>query len=414
VEEPVKPHRVAVTGMGVVSPLGSDVRQFVERLLAGQSGIRLVRSFDPASLPTRIAGEAVVPEDAPFGDRKIAFALEAARQAMLDAARCGTEPRGASEAGVSLGVGLELFDMRTLARMWKHAAPLPEAREARLGFLQTPADMSVHLISRRYGLGAPPIAHESACAAGTDAIGMAARLVASGRRRFMIAGGTDSMINPLGMAGFCALSATSTRNAEPARASRPFDRRRDGFVMGEGAGVLVLERLSDARARGAHVHAELLGYGSSLDAHKISDPEPEGRGAFLAMRRALDAAELSPADVDAVNAHGTGTPKNDPAETAALKRLFGARAREVPVSATKSMIGHLISAAGAVEAIAAIGCMQRGMVHPTLNLDEPDPECDLDYVPHVARVHAQRVVLSSSYGFGGHNAAIVIGQGDPP
>ncbi|MDB4986660.1 MAG: hypothetical protein JWN04_1838 [Myxococcaceae bacterium] len=410
-------HRVAITGMGVVSPLGNDVTRFIDRLLAGQSGIGAIRSFDPASLPTRIAGEAVLPEEAPFGDRKIAFALEAARQAMFDASRSGTSPGGAGaarEAAVSLGVGLELFDMRTLAEMWRHQVALPAGREARLAFLQTPADMSVHLISLRYGLGAPPIAHESACAAGTDALGLAARLVATGKRRFMIAGGTDSMINPLGVAGFCALNATSTRNAEPERASRPFDRRRDGFVMGEGAGMLVLERLSDARARGARVHAELLGYGTSLDAHKISDPQPEGRGAFLAMQRALGAAGLSPVDVDAVNAHGTGTPKNDPAETAALKRLFGARAREVPISATKSMIGHLISAAGAVEAIAAVGCMQRGMVHPTLNLDEPDPECDLDYVPHLARKHAQRVVLSSSYGFGGHNAAIVLGQGDAP
>jgi 3-oxoacyl-[acyl-carrier-protein] synthase II len=371
--------------------------------------------FDASTLPTRIAGEAELPLDAPLGDRKIAFALEATRAAMADACTVGARgPAHPEEASVSLGVGLELFDMEDLAALWRAdgaaRARLPEELEARLGFLQTPADMSLHLIAERYGLGRPPIAHESACAAGTDAIGCAARLVASGRRRWMIAGGTDSMVNPLGVAGFAALSATSTKNERPEAASRPFDRRRDGFVLGEGAGVVVLERLEDAEARGARIHAEVLGYGTSLDAFKISDPHPEGRGAALAMQRALDDARRTADDVDAVNAHGTGTPKNDPAETLALKRVLGERARKVPVSATKSMIGHLISAAGAVEAIAQIGCMQRGVVHPTINLDEPDPACDLDYVPHVARAHAQRVALSTSYGFGGHNAALVLGH----
>jgi 3-oxoacyl-[acyl-carrier-protein] synthase II len=224
----------------------------------------------------------------------------------------------------------------------------------------------------------------------------------------MLAGGTDSMINPLGVAGFCALQATSVRNDEPERASRPFDRTRDGFVMGEGAGVLVLERLEDARARGATIFAELAGYGTSFDAYKISDPHPDGRGAWQAMQRACDDAGITPDEVDAVNAHGTSTPKNDPAETKALKRLFGERAKRVPVSATKSMIGHLISAAGAVEAIAAIEGMRQGRVHPTINLCEPDPDCDLDYVPNHAREFSQKYVLSSSYGFGGHNAAIVL------
>jgi 3-oxoacyl-[acyl-carrier-protein] synthase II len=405
-------HRVVITGMGVVTPLGSDVASFADALLAGKSGIGLLRSFDPASLPTRIGGESEVPADAPFGDRKIAFVLEAARQAMAEATSAGTAPGlgDGRAASVSLGVGLELFDMADLVALWKKGASVPDGLEERLSFLQTPADMSLHLLSFRHGLGAPPIAHESACAAGTDAIGCAARMVATGRRRWMLAGGTDSMINPLGVAGFCALQATSTRNDVPQRASRPFDRRRDGFVMGEGAGVVVLERREDALGRGAPIRGEVLGYGTSLDAHKISDPHPEGQGAYLAMKRALDDAGLGPEDVDAINAHGTGTPKNDPAETLAIKHLLGARAKQVPISATKSMIGHLISAAGAVEAIAALVCMERGSVHPTINLDEPDPECDLDYVPHVARAHAQRVVLSASYGFGGHNAALVLGR----
>jgi 3-oxoacyl-[acyl-carrier-protein] synthase II len=397
-------HAVAVTGMGVVTPLGSDVTRFVDRLVAGESGVGAIDLFDAATLPTRIAGQALLPADAPLGDRKIAFALEAARQALAMAGLA----EGGADAGVSVGVGLELFAMDDLVAMRQPGFALPEALEARLRFLQTPSDVCVHLLGHRHGFAAPPLVHVSACAAGTDAIGAAYRLVASGKRRRMLAGGTDSMINPLGVAGFCALQATSLKNAEPQKASRPFDRARDGFVMGEGAGMLMLERLDDARARGAEVLAVVAGYGTSFDAYKISDPHPEGRGAYLAMARALEDAGIAAGDVDAINAHGTGTPKNDPAETLAIKHLLGDRARAVPISATKSMIGHLISAAGAVEAVAAIGCMRRGVVHPTINLTEPDPLCDLDYVPGVAREHRQRFVLSTSYGFGGHNAAIVL------
>jgi len=411
-------HRVVVTGMGCVTPLGNSVDAFCDALLAGRSGIGPITVFDPPTLPTRIAGEAELPADVPFGDRKIAFALEAARQAWGHAGECGSPPGCAGErsdeeafdpmAGVSMGVGLELFKMHDLASGARPGPVIPQSLEARLGFMQTPSDMCVHLISHRLGLGAPPLTHVSACAAGTDALGAAARMIATGRRRWMLAGGTDSMVNPLGVAGFCALSATSVRNEEPASASRPFDRTRDGFVMGEGAGVVVLERLDDARDRGATIYAELAGYGSSFDAYKISDPHPEGRGAYQAMHRALCDADITAADVDAVNAHGTGTPKNDPAETLALKRLLGARAHQVPVSSTKSMIGHLISASGAVEAIAAITTMRRDMVHATINLHEPDPACDLDYVANEARKVAVRHVVSSSYGFGGHNAAIVL------
>jgi 3-oxoacyl-[acyl-carrier-protein] synthase II len=403
-----KRHRVVVTGMGVVTPLGSAVEPFVDALVAGRSGIGPITIFDTATLPTRIAGESSLPAEVPLGDRKIAFALEAARQAIAQSgvARAGDAAR--SDLAVSFGVGLELFNMPNLAESRQPGFVMSTSLERRLAFMQTPADVCVHLIASRWGLASPPMVHVSACAAGTDAIGAAYRLVASGRARGAIAGGTDSMINPLGVAGFATLQATSLKNATPERASRPFDRLRDGFVMGEGAGALVLERLDDARARGATIFAELAGYGSSFDAFKISDPHPEGRGAHLAMARALADAGLGPSDVDAVNAHGTGTPKNDPAETMALKALLGERAYRVPISATKSMIGHLISAAGAVEAVAAIGCMLRDVVHPTINLDEPDPECDLDYVPKVARAWKQRHVISSSYGFGGHNASIVL------
>lgn len=396
--------RVVITGMGVVSPLGNEVGTFVDALLAGRSGIRPITHFDASALPTRIAGESEIEPallESSLGDRKIAFARYAAARAMEDA---GARPRG--KGSVVMGVGLELFAMEHLLRLRAPGFTMPVSLADRLSFLQTPSDLAVHLLSREHGLTAPPTCLVSACAAGTDALGHAFRLVATGRRDWALSGGSDSMINPLGAAGFAALSATSTRNDEPTRASRPFDRRRDGFVMGEGAGVLVLERLDDALARGARIHAEIVGYGSSLDAHGISEPHPEGRGAHLAMKRALDDAGVD--TVDCINAHGTSTPKNDPVESLAIERLLGERARHVPVCATKSMIGHLISAAGAVEAIASIGCMQQGMVHPTINLDEPDPACRLDYVPHVARAHAHDTVLSASYGFGGHNAAIVL------
>lgn len=421
-------HRVVITGMGAVTPIGTTLNELRAGLRAGTSGVGPITLFDPATLATRIAAEVKVPlselhrcDDAAPGqlppgapdlrwalrDRKVSFALEAGRQAMAAATACGSRPEGPGAA--SVGVGLELFSMEDLAALQRPGFA-PPAGAARQGFLQTPADLCARMLSLRHGLSAPPLLLVSACAAGTDALGVAQRLVASGRRGFMLAGGTDSMINPLGVAGFCTLGATSTRNHEPQRASRPFDRRRDGFVLGEGAGMLVLETLDGARRRGATIHAELLGYGCSFDAHGISEPHPEGRGALLAMQAAVRDAGLTPADLDAVNAHGTSTPKNDPVEALALQRLLGARCSAVPVSATKSLIGHLISASGAVEAIAAICGMEGGYVHPTLNLDDPDPACDLDHVPHQARVHAQRYVLSNSFAFGGQNACIVLGR----
>jgi 3-oxoacyl-[acyl-carrier-protein] synthase II len=397
--------RVVVTGMGVVSPIGNSVATFTASLLAGTSGVGPITLFDPATLSTRIAAE-VKWDGPPPVDRKIGFALAAAEQACLDAQSCGSGPIG--DGGLSLGVGLELFRMDDLVASRRPGFALPQALADRLTFLQTPSDLAVHAISRRHGLRTPPLTHVSACAAGTDAIGAAFRLIASGRRRWMLAGGSDSMINPLGVAGFCAVRATTTSNAFPARASRPFDRERNGFVLGEGAGLLVLETLDDARARGARIAAEVVGYGNSFDAYGISEPHPDGRGAYQAMAAALADAGVDASVVDCINAHGTSTRKNDPVETAAIKRLLGPRAHAVPVCATKSMIGHLISAAGAVEAIAAIAGMRAGWAHPTINLDDPDPACDLDYVAHKARRLRQRYVLSNSFGFGGQNAALLL------
>jgi 3-oxoacyl-[acyl-carrier-protein] synthase II len=402
--------RVVITGMGVVSPLGCSLGDFAAGLFAGRSGAGPITAFDPAELPTRIAAQ-VRWEGPLLRDRKISFALEAARQAMEQAGACGNAP-GPGPASASLGLGLELFSMDDMAAYRQPGFELPSESEQRLTFLQTPSDVVSHLLAHRYGLDAPPRTHVSACAAGTDAIGSAYRLIRSGRRGWMLAGGTDSMINPLGVAGFCKLAALSQRNDEPERASRPFDRTRDGFLLGEGAGILVLEELEAARARGATVLAEVCGYGNSFDAHGISEPHPEGRGAWQAMSRALADAGLGPEAVDCVNAHGTGTPKNDPVESLAIERLLGDRARQVPVVSTKSLIGHLISAAGAVEAIAAVLGMGADTVHPTLNLEEPDPRCRLDYVPGEARPHVQRHVISNSFGFGGQNASIVLGKVD--
>ncbi|OIP29373.1 MAG: hypothetical protein AUK47_27680 [Deltaproteobacteria bacterium CG2_30_63_29] len=398
--------------MGIVSPLGYELETFQENLFAGVSGVGPITLFDAADLPTRIAGEVPWGEESiTLRDRKIVFAVHAARQAMGAAGAAG--PVGGAQegegAGLCLGLGLELFSLEDMVELRRDGA-VPTASSSlreKLEFLQTPSDLCLHLISEEHGLSEAPTAHVSACAAGADAIGDAFHLIASGRRRWMLAGGTDSMINPMGVGGFCLLRATSTENDEPETASRPFDQTRTGFVMAEGAAILVLERLDDALARGATIHAELAGYGGSFDASAITAPHPEGRGAQLAMNRALADAQLAPEQVGAVNAHGTSTPMNDGIETLAIKAVFGARAAQIPVVSTKSMTGHLIAAAGALESVAAISCLEAGRLHPTINLRTPDPECDLDYVPNESREHAHDVVLSNSFGFGGQNASLV-------
>jgi 3-oxoacyl-[acyl-carrier-protein] synthase II len=398
--------RVAITGMGVVSPIGNTVADFRDNLLAGVSGIGPITCFNPADLPTRIAGE-VKWDGSILRDRKVTFALEAASQCMEDA--------GALSAvgGLSLGIGLELFSLDDMAA-FRVNEQLPKSAEERMTFLQTPSDLTAHLISHQWKLTAPPLTQVSACAAGADALGAAHRLIARGERRWMLAGGSDSMVNPMGVGGFCKLTALSRCNDEPQKASRPFDRQRDGFVLGEGAAMLLLENWDDAQERGAAIHGEMLGSGNSFDAHGISEPHPEGRGACQAMRRALADAGLEPEQVDTINAHGTSTPKNDPVETAAIKTVLGEHSRRIPISATKSMTGHLISAAGALEAVATVLCLQAGQAHPTLNLNDPDPECDLDYVPHRARPMDAQVALSNAFGFGGQNSSFIIRKNPGP
>jgi 3-oxoacyl-[acyl-carrier-protein] synthase II len=395
--------------MGVVSPLGNAIDAFASNLFAGRSGVAKISLFDVGELPVQIAAEVKEPILAGFRDRKIGFAMEAARQSLaqsnLDAFRADAD----TTSGLSLGIGLEVFEMNDLIQMPSSADSLASMSYARrLSFLQTPSDLCAHALSHRYGLRTPPLVCVSACAAGSDAIGTAFQLIRSGRRRWMLCGGSDSMINPLGIGGFCKLRALSCQNQAPEKASRPFDADRDGFVLGEGAGMLVLERLDDALSRQATILAEIAGYGSSLDAHGISEPHPEGRGAVQAMSAAIADAGQTPDTVDCINAHGSSTPKNDVMETRAIRTLFADRADRIPVVSTKSMMGHLIAASGAVEVIAAILCLQRQILHPTINLLTPDPACDLDYVPGQARSYRHDTVLCNSFGFGGQNASLLV------
>jgi 3-oxoacyl-[acyl-carrier-protein] synthase II len=312
---------------------------------------------------------------------------------------------------LDIGMGLELFDMKDLIRFINSSSPVSSDPRPEKDFLQTPADWCSSLIEKQWVLGLPSIIHISACAAATDALGHGFLRIRCGQARMIIAGGTDSMINPLGLGGFCKLQALSSRNETPQSASRPFDLHRDGFVLGEGAGFLILENLDDARSRNSRIYGEIVGYGNSFDAHAITEPHPQGYGAFLAMKRALQMAAIDPEQISYINAHGTSTPKNDRAETLAIKTLFAKHAYHIPVSSSKSMIGHLISAAGAVEVIASLICAQLNMIHPTINLDSPDPELDLDYVPQKARAHKISYFLSNSFAFGGMNATVVIKNG---
>lgn len=402
-------NRVVVTGMGIVTPMGNTLSLFRQNLLSGYSGIGPLTLFDPGQLPTAIAGECDL-DETPYKDRKISFALHAAHSAMYDARLHEPEEKplhNLEQRGLSIGIGLELFDMHDLATFASAGFKIPDACQGQYDFLQTPADYCVDLLCEAFDLGLNPGIHVSACAAGNDAIGHAFLRIRRGEASLMLAGGTDSMLNPLGVGGFCKLNALSTRNEAPQKASRPFDLNRDGFVLGEGAAMLVLENLASAVQRDADIYAEIVGFGNSFDAHAISDPHPEGRGAVAAMSRALAMAGISPDDISYINAHGTATPKNDPVETIAIKKLFGRKAYQIPVSSTKSMIGHLISAAGAVEAAASILCANAGWVHPTINLDNPDPDCDLDYVPGQARQHRIGHFLSNSFAFGGQNATVV-------
>ncbi|MFO1069875.1 MAG: beta-ketoacyl-ACP synthase II [Geminicoccaceae bacterium] len=414
--------RVVVTGLGLVTPLGSGVEATWSRLVAGQSGIVGIDRFDASDLPARIAGqvptgdgdgrfratEYVEAKDLRKNDEFIIYGIAAAAQAIRDSGWSATSDEESERAGVLIGSGIG-----GLATIAETAVTLEKSGPRRVSPFFIPASL-INLcsgqVSIRYGLRGPNHSVVTACSTGAHAIGDASRLIALGDADLMVAGGTEAALCRIGIAGFAACRALSTAfNDTPERASRPWDRDRDGFVMGEGAGVVVLEELEHAKRRGAKIYAEIKGYGMSGDAHHVTSPAPEHEGAFRSMRAALRSAGMSPGDIDYVNAHGTSTPAGDELEFGAVKRLFGNEAANISMSSTKSSIGHLLGAAGAVEAIFCILAMRDQVVPPTLNLDNPEESCTgIDLVPYRARERKVRACLSNSFGFGGTNASLIV------
>jgi 3-oxoacyl-[acyl-carrier-protein] synthase II len=404
--------RVAVTGIGLVSSLGIGTGANWAALLAGRSGVGRITKFDPSGFAAQIAAEVTGFDPLQFVEKKdvkkmdvfIQYAIAAAQFAMDDA-RLTITPEAAPRTGVFIASGIGGFT--TIER--EHKALL-EGGPRRISPFFIPSaiiNLAAGQVSIRFGAKGPNSATCTACSASAHAIGDAFEIIRRGDADAMIAGGSEAAITPMGVGGFAALRALSTRNDEPQRASRPFDRDRDGFIIGEGSGIVVLEELEQARRRGATIYAELVGYGMSADAFHITAPSEDGDGAVRVMRLALEKASVRPDEVDYINAHGTSTPHNDRLETLAIKRLFGEHARTLAISSTKSMTGHLLGAAGGLEAGITALAVHHQQVPPTINLDNPDPECDLDYVPHASRPARLRYALSNSFGFGGTNAALL-------
>jgi 3-oxoacyl-[acyl-carrier-protein] synthase II len=403
---------VAVTGLGVITSLGRDIDTFWSNLIAGKSGISRIESFDVSDYPTQIAGEIKDFDPADHFDKKEArrmdrytqFAVAACYQAMEDAGLKIGENAIPERVGVYVGSGIG--GVETWEEQHKILLERGPKRVSPFLIPMMIANMATGQISIMTGAKGPVSTVVTACATGSNAIGDAFRTIQRGDADVMICGGAEAAIRPTGMAGFCAMRAMSTRNDEPEKASRPFDLNRDGFVMAEGAGILILEEMEHAIRRGAPIYAELVGYGMSGDAHHITDPNPDG--AVRCMKAAVQDAGIDLAEVDYINAHGTSTPAGDKSESSAIRTLFGDHAYKLAVSSTKSMTGHLLGAAGGVEAIISVLAIREGIIPPTINLDTPDPDCDLDYVPHTARKADVRVALSNSFGFGGHNATLIL------
>ncbi|ULO05133.1 beta-ketoacyl-ACP synthase II [Paenibacillus sp. 19GGS1-52] len=405
-------HRVVVTGMGVVTSLGKDLETFWGNLMSGKSGVSLVEAFDVSEYTTRIASSVTdFDPEAMFGrkearkmDRFVQFAVSAGEDALKDSGLTIGTDIDAERIGVSVGSGIG-----GLGTWEDNHNILLEKGPKRVSPFFIPmmiANMGSGQLSINLGAKGPNTTMVTACATGTHSIGESFRFIQRGDADAMICGGAEATIRPTGMAGFCAMRAMSTRNEEPEKASRPFDVDRDGFVMGEGAGILVLESLEHAQQRGARIYAEVIGYGLSGDAHHMTEPDPDG--AARCMKMAIRDAGIAAEDIDYINAHGTSTPVGDKSETLAVKKALGDHAYKVAISSTKSMTGHLLGAAGGVEAIICGLSLQKGMIAPTINLDNPDPECDLDYVPNVPREADLNIVMSNSFGFGGHNATVIL------
>jgi len=405
--------RVVVTGLGVVASLGQKVDLFWDAIVAGQCGIHRITSFDVSAFDAQIAAEVThfdpsrafpSPKEVRRADRFGQFAVTASYEALLDSG-LDLNKENRDEIGVFLGSGIG--GLKTVEE--QHEIYLTKG-PGRLSPFMIPMlilNMGSGLFSMYYKLRGPNLATCSACATSTHAIGEAWRTVKMGDASVMFAGGSEATIVPLGLGGFCAMRALSTRNDDPQHASRPFDRDRDGFVMGEGAGVIVMEELEHAKARGARIYAEIVGYGNTADANHMTAPAPEGEGAARCMKMALRSAGMNPTDISYINAHGTSTPPGDIAETQAIKSVFGDHARKVAVSSTKGATGHMLGAAGAVETIISVKAIEQNVVPPTINLDNPGPGCDLDYVPKVAREMPVESIVNNSFGFGGHNASII-------
>ena len=403
--------RVVVTGLGAVTPIGNNVAEYWSGLTSGRNGVATISLFDASRHACRFAAEVkqfdpagfIEPKDAKRWDRYCKFGVVAAKQALDDAGLKITEAN-ADRIGVSVGSGVGgLLTMETQAHVLEGKGP---GRVSPFTVPMMIPNMATGLAAIALGAKGPSSAVATACAAGSNAIGDAFRLLQLGKADAMVCGGAESAITPLGVAGFASAKALSFRNDDPATASRPFDKERDGFVIGEGSGLLVLETLSHAEARGATILAEIVGYGTTCDAHHITSPTPGGVGGAAAMRLALDDAGLNAESIDYVNAHGTSTPANDSNETAAIKSALGHRASSIPVSSTKSMTGHLLGGSGGIEAVACVLALQHNVVPPTINYSNPDPDCDLDVVPNTAREHTLGTVLSNSFGFGGHNVCL--------
>lgn len=410
--------RVVVTGMGAITPLGLDVPSFWEGLQSGRNGVATITSFDPTGQPVRFAAEVkgFSPEnymerkEARRMDRFTQFAIAATKEAL---ASSGLEITDENRARIGTLIASGIGGLQTLEEQHKVFLERGPDRVSPSLIPMMIANMASGQAAIQFGLQGPCTTVVTACAAGTNAIGDAWEIIRRGDADVMVAGGTEAAITALALASFANARALSTRNDDPEHASRPFDAQRDGFVMGEGAGVLVLEELEHALQRGAPILAEITGYAMTADAYHITAPAPEGDGAKRVMELAMRKARVAPDEVDYINAHGTSTPANDRLETIAIKRAFGEHAYRLAISSTKSMTGHLLGAAGAVEAIATVLAIQHQMAPPTINYQVPDPECDLDYVPNTARTMRIDVALSNSFGFGGHNAALVFRRWEP-
>ncbi len=404
-------HRVVITGLGAITPIGNTVKDYLLGLQSGRNGVGPISLFDASQHACRFAAEVsnfdptgiLEPKESKRWDRFSKFGVVAAKEAIADSELTINESN-ASRIGVIIGSGVGgLLTMETQAQVLNNKGP---GRVSPFTVPMMIPNMATGLAAIALGAKGPSSAVSTACAAGSNAIGDSFRLLQLGKADAMICGGAEASITPLGVAGFSSAKALSFRNDDPSSASRPFDADRDGFVIGEGSGVLVLETLEHARGRNAQIYAEVLGYGSTCDAHHITAPSPGGIGGSKAIKEALQDGKIDPQEVDYINAHGTSTSANDKNETSAIKTALGDRAKQIPISSTKSMTGHLLGGSGGIEAVACVLSISHGVVPPTINYSKPDPDCDLDYVPNTARESKLSVVLSNSFGFGGHNVCL--------